>query len=221
MTSLNTRRLDFSDVSLYWVTPDFTDTNKILKITEQALDGGVDVIQLRSKSLSDRNLFEAGKKIQELCRKTNALFMVNNRVDLLLALDADGVHIGHEDLPPAFIRETIGHRRILGISTHSLPQAIEAQKNGADYVSCGPIWATPTKPDYPAVGLGLIGFYRAALKIPYVIIGGINQSNIDQIVQAGGKTVAVVRAIYDAPNPTEVAKNLKQKIQVNRVQTVI
>ena len=94
-------------------------------------------------------------------------------------------------------------------------EAIQAQRDGADYVSCGPIWATPTKPDYKEVGLSLIDFYKAALKIPFVAIGGIDESNIDQVVQKGAKTMALVRALYDAKDPKSAATQLREKILKN------
>ncbi len=212
-----TRRLDFSDVALYGVTSADMTPEKLLSQIQKALDGGVDVIQLRSSKLSDRDFLALGKKVKQLCADAGALFIVDNRADLAMALDADGVHVGHTDLPPLIVRNLIGHRKILGISTHSLPEALEAQRAGADYVSCGPVWATPTKPDYKAVGLNLIGLYKAALRVPFVAIGGIDESNIDQVISAGAKCVAVVRALFEAPDAEGAAKRLKGRVlcQVN------
>lgn len=207
------RKLDFSDVRLYAVTPEPTDTVSLLDKIEKLLVGGVDVIQLRSKTLKDRALVALGKEIKARCARTGALFIINNRVDIALAVDADGVHIGHNDLPVSFVRGLLGHRKLIGVSTHSLPEAIDAQRNGADYVSCGPVWATPTKPEYNPVGLGLIGLYKAALRVPFVVIGGIDSSNIDAIVEAGGKTVATVRSFFDAPNPENLAREFKEKME--------
>ena len=138
------------------------------------LAGGVDAVQFRSRSLNDRDMIKIGTKVKDLCAKHGALFLVNNRVDLALILDSDGVHVGHEDIPIAQVRNLIGHRKVLGMSTHSIPEALEAKRAGADYVSCGPLWATPTKPEYKPVGLGLIGLYNAAVSVPFVAIGGID-----------------------------------------------
>ncbi len=207
------RRLNFSDVKLYAVTPEPTDTAALLGKIEKLLAGGVDAIQLRSRKLTDRAFVALGKEVKARCAKAGALFLVNNRVDLALATDSDGLHIGHEDLPVPFVRELLGHRKILGMSTHSITEAIEAQRAGADYVSCGPLWATPTKPEYKEVGLSLIGLYNAALRIPYVAIGGIDQKNLDQVLAAGAKTVAVVRAFFDAENPELLAKEFKEKLE--------
>lgn len=214
------RRLDFSDVALYAVTPDTTDFSFLLGQSEQLLQGGVDAIQLRCKNVSDRDLLDVSRKMKSLTAKYNALFIVNNRPDIAVLVDADGIHVGHEDLPVPAVREIVGHRKILGVSTHSVPEAIAAQKQGADYVSCGPLWATPTKPTYNPVGLGLIGLYRAALHVPFVAIGGINASNLDQVVATGAKTVAIVRALFEAENPTEFARQSKQKILANRTSVV-
>lgn len=210
------RKLDFSDVALYAVTPEVTDPEATLRTIDRLLDGGVDAVQLRCRGLSDRSTVDLAKRIKERCAKSGALFLLNNRPDIALAADADGVHIGHEDLPIPFVRELIGHRKILGVSTHAVPEALDAQRNGADYVSCGPVWATPTKPTYPAVGLGLIGLYRAALRVPFVVIGGVNRENIDSVVKTGAACVAVVRGLFEAPDPAAAAKFFKDKINLNR-----
>lgn len=214
-----TRKIDFTDVALYAVTPDVTDPEATLRTIDRLIEGGVDAVQLRCRGLSDRSALDLAKRIKERCAKSEALFIVNNRLDIAIASDADGVHIGHEDLPPAFVREMIGHRKILGVSTHAVPEALDAQRNGADYVSCGPVWATPTKPTYPAVGLGLIGLYRAALRVPFVVIGGVNRDNIDQVVKTGATCIAVVRGLFEAPEPMAAAQFFKQKIQINRTKS--
>jgi thiamine-phosphate pyrophosphorylase len=214
------RRIDFTDVALYAVTSEPTDKPAFLKKVEAVLAGGADALQLRAKKLTDKAFLDLGADVAALCRAANALFIVDNRPDLAALLDADGVHVGHEDMPVAMARQFVGHRKIVGRSAHSLPEALEAQRAGADYVSCGPIWATPTRPDYPAVGLGLIGLYRAALRIPFVVIGGVDQANVGQVVQAGAKTVAVVRALFDAADPKAAAQFFKQELQ-NRQRAAV
>lgn len=211
------RRLDFSDVTLYGVTSAELAPERILAQTQKALAGGVDAIQLRTRNLTDRELLTLGKKVKTACAEAGALFLVDNRADIAVALDADGVHVGHNDLPASVVRGMLGHRKIVGVSTHSLPQALEAQRDGADYVSCGPIWPTPTKPEYNAVGLNLIGLYKAAIRIPFVAIGGIDETNIDQVLSAGAKCVAVVRSLFEASDPESTAKRLKGRMlcQVN------
>lgn len=216
-----TRRLDFSDVALYAVTPDSPDKSFLLATVEKLLAGGVDAVQLRNRSLKDRELVALGKQMKTMTAAKGALLIIDNRPDLALAIDADGIHVGHEDLPIAFVRQMVGHRKIVGVSTHSLPEALIAQREGADYVSCGPIWATPTKPEYKAVGLNLIGLYNAALRVPYVVIGGVNEKNIDEVVASGAKTVAVVRALFEAKDPEQMAKTFLKKIRTNRVKETV
>lgn len=215
---LKPRRLDFSDVRLYAVTPDISDSAAAFEVIGKLLSGGVDAVQLRSRSLTDRAFLELGKKVKDLCARHDALFLVDNRIDLAVALDADGVHVGHEDIPALTAREMIGHRKILGVSTHAVPEALEAQKQGADYVSCGPLWATPTKPSYPAVGLGLIGLYNAALRVPFVAIGGIEEKNVDYVVEAGATRMAIVRALFNAADPKKAAEFFRSKILQTKVE---
>jgi thiamine-phosphate pyrophosphorylase len=217
----DTRRLDFSDVAIYAVTPEPTDAKAFLKKVEAAVEGGADALQFRAKRLSDKAFLELGKEVGAVCRSAGTLFLVDNRPDLAVLLDADGVHVGHDDMPVPSARSFVGHRKIVGRSAHSLPEALEAQRAGADYVSCGPIWATPTKPDYPAVGLDLIGLYKAALRIPFVVIGGVDKSNIDSVVEAGARTIAVVRAWYEAPDPSAAIRFFKDKLQVNRSRAAV
>lgn len=210
------RRLDFSDVSLYAITPEPKDESAWLHKIDQMLIGGVDAVQFRTRALTDRQILQLGKKVKDLCAKYGALFLLNNRIDLALILDVDGVHVGHEDIPVSEVRRLIGHRKILGMSTHSVPEALEAKRAGVDYVSCGPLWATPTKPEYKPVGLGLIGLYNAALSLPFVAIGGIDDKNFDEVLKAGAKTVGIVRALFDSADPKNLAAQLKSKLEAIR-----
>jgi thiamine-phosphate pyrophosphorylase len=210
------RRLNFEDVALYAITPEPKDVSPWLDKIDRMLAGGVDAVQLRSRSLTDREMLRVGQQVKALCAKHGALFLINNRIDLAMILDSDGVHIGHEDIPIAQVRSLIGHRKILGMSTHSIPEALEAKRAGADYVSCGPLWATPTKPEYKPVGLGLIGLYNAAVTIPYVAIGGIDVTNFDQVLESGAKTVGIVRALFDATDPQALAQQFKNKLNARR-----
>lgn len=130
----------------------------------------------------------------------------------MLASGADGVHLGQDDMPIQLVRKIAGKEKLIGISTHSLEQAICSEKSGADYVGFGPIFSTPTKPDYAPVGLSLIKLVDKKLKIPYVCIGGINLSNLSQVLNAGAKRVAVVRAVFDNLSPKEAAQQLKQRM---------
>jgi len=199
---------------LYAVTDLKSSDRDVIDSIERALRGGADVVQLRSKSLPDSEFLRVGAAVRKMTRKYKRLFIVNDRLDLMLVLQADGVHLGQEDLPITAVRKLTGRHYILGSSTHNFAQAIEAEKSGADYVGFGPIFATPTKADYAPVGLNEIRRVSAALKIPVVCIGGVNHRNVTAVRNAGGRRIAVVRAIFGAPDPAEAARRLKEKMGV-------
>ena len=185
----------------------------VIYVVKEAIAGGADVIQLRDKNATAKELIKVGRPIRQLTRKAKVLFIINDRSDIAKAVDADGVHLGQDDSPIKVARSILGRNKIIGLSTHSLSQAKEAQKNGADYIGVGPIFATPTKPEYKAVGLDLIKKVKRVIKIPFVAIGGIDTSNIDEILSAGANRVAVVRAVCGAKNIRRAASFLKRKLQ--------
>lgn len=187
------------------------------EVARSAIEGGADCIQLRDKELSTLELIKEGKKLRDLTRRSGTIFIVNDRADIALAVDADGVHLGQEDLPIAIARQILGTTKIIGRSTHSLPQAIEAEQQGADYIGVGPIFATPTKPTYPAVGLDLIRQVSEHIRIPFVAIGGIDAGNIESVLEAGAKRVAVVRAVVGADDVQGAAKRMSVELTVNRI----
>jgi thiamine-phosphate pyrophosphorylase len=204
------------DVDLYCITtppPAGKEPEAHYRAQVEALcAGGADAVQLRDKSLSGRALFRLCKDLQALCDRTGALFILNDRLDVAVAADVDGVHLGQDDLPLRDARRLLGHRKVLGASTHSVAQAFQAQGDGADYVSCGPVFATPTKPDYKPVGLELVKQYRTMVRLPFVAIGGIDGRNVEQVLQAGAERVAVVRAAAGAPDPASAARALKEAV---------
>jgi thiamine-phosphate pyrophosphorylase len=181
-------------------------------VAREAIAGGADVIQLRDKESEVREIVEAGRAIRKAVEKDKAVFIINDRPDIALAVDADGVHLGQDDLPVMAARSILGKDKIIGLSTHSLEQAVEAQNSGADYIGVGPIFSTPTKPDYKAVGLEIIRKVKGISRVPFVVIGGIDGSNIGEVIVAGGSRVAVVRAVCAAENIREAAKRLKDKL---------
>ena len=201
---------------LYAITDLKAKDPRILKVIERALKGGVDVIQLRSKTLSDAALFELGQKIRTLTNRMEKLFIVNDRVDLALAVGADGVHLGQDDLPIAFARRLSGKNLLIGRSTHSLKQAEEAQTQGADYIGFGPVFGTPTKPTYPPIGLSQIPQVMKQIRIPVVCIGGIDHLNAAEVVRAGARRIAVVRAVFAADDPYQSAVELKACLPAGR-----
>jgi thiamine-phosphate pyrophosphorylase len=180
------------------------------EVLRPALQGGVDVVQLRDKSAEDREIVEAGRIFRRLCDAYDALFIVNDQAELAIACAADGVHLGQDDASPAEVRRLIGPDSLIGLSTHS-PQQIEAA-GGVDYISVGPVYRTPTKPDYEPVGLELVREAAERAAVPFFAIGGIERANVDEVLGAGAGRIAVVRAIRDAADPGGAARELKERI---------
>ena len=212
---MNWKKKCLENFKLYAITDLRENDPKILEKIEGALRGGVDIIQLRSKILSDRSLVALGKKILTLTRKMKRLFIVNDRVDLMKVINADGVHLGQNDLAIQEARRLIkDSEKIIGQSTHTLKQAIIAARDGADYIGFGPIFSTPTKPTYQAVGLDEIRQVVKRVQIPVVCIGGIDSSNIRSVVAHGANRVAVVRAIFSVAGPYQVACDLRKQLEL-------
>jgi thiamine-phosphate pyrophosphorylase len=174
-----------------------------------SLRGGVDIVQLREKSLPRREIERSARTFRRLCDNHSALFVVNDDPDLARACGADGVHVGQGDTPAADAREALGTEAIVGLSTHSEEQIAAAGDQPVDYISVGPIWETPTKEGRPAVGLDLIRHASAAAPHPFFAIGGIDTGNAAAAVEAGARRMCVVRAIRDAEDPTAVAEQLR------------
>jgi thiamine-phosphate pyrophosphorylase len=175
-----------------------------------ALSGGADIVQMREKSLPRRETELAALTFRRLCDTFSALFIVNDDPGLAQAVNADGVHVGQDDMPVEEAREILGPDAIIGLSTHSEEQLAAAAERPADYVSVGPIWETPTKEGRPGVGLELISHAAANAPHPFFAIGGIDPSNADQVVRAGARRLCVVRAIRDAEDPAAVAETLRR-----------
>jgi thiamine-phosphate pyrophosphorylase len=174
-----------------------------------ALNGGVDIVQLREKELPRREIELAAATFRRLCDTYSALFVVNDDPDLARACNADGVHVGQDDMAASEVRAAVGPDAIVGLSTHSEEQLAAAAGQPVDYISVGPIWETPTKAGRPAVGLDLIRHAAASAPHPFFAIGGIDLTNAADVVDAGAQRMCVVRAIRDADNPTAVAEELR------------
>ncbi len=174
-----------------------------------ALRGGVDIVQLREKSLPRREIELAAQGFRRLCDNYSALFVVNDDPDLARACDADGVHVGQDDISAAEAREAVGPDAIVGLSTHSAEQLATSAEQPVDYVSVGPIWETPTKQGRPAVGLELIRHAAREASRPFFAIGGVDPSNVADVVAAGAERICVVRALRDAEDPAAVAESLR------------
>ena len=194
---------------LYFVTDTSTDEHAL----REALAGGVDILQLREKDAPDDEILAAAATFRALCDEHGALFVLNDRPDLAAAGGADGVHIGQADAPIDRVREQVGRDLLIGLSTHSREQLAAALETDADYVCVGPVYATPTKPDYPAVGLELVRHAAQAVERPWFAIGGIDGTNVGEVAAAGAPRVAVVRAIRDAPEPRAAAAGLRAVLE--------
>ncbi len=214
----------FENFNLYAVTSFDKVTPEIISLADQAYRGGAGILQLRLKSVSDGEYLRLGLKIREISRHYGRGFVINNRLDLALAVDADAVHVGQEDMPIEVIRSILEKHEssmLIGKSTHSLEQARAAEEEKVDYIGVGPIFSTPTKPDYQPVGLELIMQVRRKVKIPFVAIGGIHMKNLTQVIAAGATSVAVVRAIFSSANPYESTQQLKSHLDELRSKHVI
>ena len=180
---------------------------------EEAIAGGADVVQLREKDASTRELIEIGQALRDLTRKHRVLFIVNDRVDVALAIDADGVHVGQGDMPARLARKLVGPDRIVGVSATTLEEAVRASQDGADYLGVGPIYPTGTKPNAaPATGPGLITAAKRETGLPIVAIGGIGPANAAEVVAAGADGVAVISAIVGQVDPRAAASRIKEAV---------
>jgi thiamine-phosphate pyrophosphorylase len=181
---------------------------------ERALRGGVDIVQLRMKRAPDDAIVRAAEGFAPLCARHGALFILNDRPDLAAEVGADGVHVGQDDATVAAARELIGADRLVGLSTHT-PAQVDAA-SGVDYLGVGPVHETPTKAGRPSVGLGLVRHAAAHARVPFFAIGGIDADNAAEVKAAGGRRIAVVRALTDAADPMRAARDLRAAIDAPR-----
>lgn len=202
---------------LYLVT---SGRDNLLGVVEAALQGGLTLVQYRDKTSDDAVKLERVRKLCELCHRYDALLIVNDRVDLAIAADADGVHLGQQDLPVAEARKLLGPGRTIGRSTTNAQEMQRAIEEGADYIGVGPVYSTPTKPDKQAAGLDYVRYAAAKSPIPWFAIGGIDINNLDEVLNAGASRVAVVRSIMEAEQPTLVTQFfISQLIRMQKLKT--
>jgi len=183
-------------------------------VVKEAIKGGAEIIQLREKQWDKNKLKEEAIKLVKICRENNVVFIVNDYVDVALEIGADGVHLGQSDMSIKEAREICNKNNknlVIGISTHSIEQALTANKEEADYITIGPIFKTRTK-DY-TVGLKIINQIINKINIPLIAIGGINENNIDSVLEQGVNSIAVISTVVTAENVKEAAKQLVNKIK--------
>lgn len=197
---------------LYFVTDNKLSKQGIFKDTEQIIGAGCKTIQYRENEKNSKEMLAEAMQIKKICKEKNALFIVNNRVDIALAVDADGIHLGQEDMPLAVARKLLG-KKILGVTIHSIEEAKKAEQDGADYVSVSPIFETTTKKDAGApAGTQLIKKTKIAVKVPVVAIGGINEQNLQQVLDSGADSIVMISAILNSDNVKETTARIIKKI---------
>jgi thiamine-phosphate pyrophosphorylase len=207
-------RTRLADARLYLCTDARQGTNDLEPFLHAALEGGVDVVQLRDKSLEAAREVELHALVARVAAEHGALWAVNDRADIAQLTGAPVVHMGQGDLPPDAVRTVLGDGPVLGRSTHSLDEALAAEADPrVDYFCVGPLWATPTKPGRPAVGLDLLRDVAAREpSAPWFAIGGIDSARLDQVLDAGARRIVVVRAITQAADPQAAAAELRRRI---------
>jgi len=199
------KRLDFN---LYLITDrNQTGNVRLIDVVEEALKGGVRGIQLREKDLSSRELYELAYELRKLTNRYDARLIVNDRVDIALAVDADGVHLGLNSLPIHRVRRLIGDNKLIGLSCHNQVNAIMAQEKGADFITFGPVYYTPSKAQYgKPVGVEKLEIVSHLLEIPVFALGGIKMANIHEVVAAGAAGISLVSAIIANDDPRREAE---------------
>ena len=202
-----------ADSRLYFVCGASPGGRPLADVLAPALDGGVDVFQLREKHAPDEQVLAAAQVARALCHGAGATFVLNDRPDLVADAGADGVHVGQDDTPVGEARAAVGDERIVGLSTHSEAQADAAE--GVDYFAVGPVHATPTKEGRPAIGLDPVRHAAATASAPWFAIGGIDEGTLPEVLDAGARRVVVVRAIAEAADPRAAARRLKDMLEAS------
>lgn len=198
------------DYSLYLVTDrDLMSTSTLAEAVEQSILGGCSIVQLREKHCSSLEFYQTAQEIKKITDRYQAPLLINDRVDIALAIQADGVHVGQKDLPAAKVRKLIGPDKILGVSAATVEEAIQAEQDGADYLGVGAMFSNQTKPDARITSISTLEAICNAVNIPIVIIGGINQATLPRFLHLPIAGAAVVSAIIAAQNITEAAKEMK------------
>ena len=173
----------------------------------------VDLIQLRDKVHPKSEVLNFACVLSKYLVASKTLFIINDYVDVAKSCNADGVHLGQTDTSIKKARTILGKNKIIGISCHSVSQALKAQKEGADYIGIGPVFATPTKPEYKAIGLKILSQLKGKIKIPYFAIGDISKENVEDVIASGASRIAVARAILKSNHPKEVANRLNKLLR--------
>jgi thiamine-phosphate pyrophosphorylase len=210
--TLRPHACDFAAVQLYVLITESLCKHPWLRVAEQAILGGADCLQLREKTLESAELLRRARKLVELCRRHKVKCIINDRADIALLSDADGVHLGQDDLPTREARKLIGRDKILGVSTHRIEQARSAVLDGADYIGIGPVFKSSTKPRDFIAGLDYARQVAREISIPAVAIAGITAENVDEVRASGIRAVAVSSAVIAAEDVRAAAARIKARL---------
>jgi thiamine-phosphate pyrophosphorylase len=181
------------------------------------IDGGADAVQLREKTISDSKFISLAREVRDITTKRGSLLIINDRVHVVRKVNADGIHLGQQDMSALEARNIIGDEKIIGVSTHSITQARQAQKDGADYIAIGPIYPTSTKDHEPSVGIEIIHEISEAVSIPIIAIGAITLENLDEVLKAGASRIAVCSAIIGSKDIYSSTRQFKEKLGETKV----
>jgi thiamine-phosphate pyrophosphorylase len=214
---------------LYLVCDAAPGGRELSELLPAAIAGGVDIVQLREKTLTDERLLALASRARGLCERHGALFVVNDRPLVARECGADGVHVGQQDMPAAEVRALVGSDMLIGLSTHAPTEidalapdapvtADESRLDRPDYIGVGPVHATPTKPGRPAVGLELVRYAAAHAPVPFFAIGGLNARNVGEAIAAGAGRVCVLRAIANAADPRRAARELRALLDADPME---
>lgn len=213
-TDAAARRRRLLEARLYLVTDDATPDAELPRLVAEAVAGGVDMVQLRRKLVHPEELLPVAQELRQVCSRGGALFLVDDHVELAVAVGADGVHLGQEDTSVEKARQRLGEGPIIGLSTHDPDQARDSVRLPVDYISAGPVFVTPTKPGRPATGMGYIAEAARVSRVPVVAIGGLTSAR--EAVGAGADIVGVVRAICGAESPRAEAQRIRDEAATTR-----
>ena len=212
------RRAQLADARLYMVCNSAPSHHELPDLLRAAVAGGVDIVQLRDKLLSDDELVAVAHAAGILCQQLGVLLIVNDRPFVAIEAGVDGVHVGQDDTPAADVRELVGEEMLIGLSTHTPRQVDATDASLVDYIGVGPIYETPTKPGRPAVGVELVRHAAAHAPVPFFAIGGLNAGNLAGVIDAGARRACVLRAITDAEDPERAARELRERLLAGAAQ---
>ena len=207
-----TRKNFLNRTRLYVLISSNIATKSVTETVRLVIDGGADAIQLREKTIPDYEFTSLASEVRNITTKSGALLIINDRVHVAREINADGVHLGQHDMSALEARNIIGNEKIIGISTHSIIQARQAQKDGADYIAIGPIYPTRTKDYEPSIGIEVLQKISEAIDIPFIAIGAITLENLDEVLNAGASRVAVCSAIIGSKDIYSSTKRYKEKL---------